>query len=131
MKNALIATAIAVTLALSGCAFDQKIVIQKEIVTVDKPIPFVPKPPTVPPFVSQVDQLTMADAIDPGKVGIAYKYDMTQLRALISIYKMILDQYNMSSQDFDKINAEIDKMYTQLNQAEAAKVQEIASAPSP
>lgn len=128
MNKLLLALAVAISL-LAGCATD-KIIIQKEIVTVDKPIPFVPKPPVVPAFVSEVDKLTLADATDPGKVGVAYKYDVTQLRALINIYKMILDQYNMSSQDFDKINAEIDKLYVQVNKAEAAKVAEIASAPS-
>lgn len=121
--------AIAVALTLSGCAFDQKVVIQKELVPVDKPVPFIPKPPTVPPFVSQVDLLKADDIKDPGKIAVAYKYDMTQLRALISIYQLILQQYTLSSTDFDAVNAEIDKLYAQVNKTQASAPDSPASAP--
>jgi hypothetical protein len=97
-------------------------VIKKEIVTVDKPIAFVPKPPEVPKFVSEVDKLSPADAADPGKVGVAYKYDMLQLRKLLMVYEMIVEQYRQSSQNFDKINAEINALFNKINEAEAAKV---------
>lgn len=99
-------------LLLSGCVHT---IVKTEVVPVDKPIPFVPKPPEVPKFKSQVDLLTDADVSDPGKVGQAYKYDMTALRQLIKIYEQILLQYSESSQNFDQINAEIDKIYSTIN----------------
>ena len=101
--------------ALSGCATD-RIVIQKEIVTVNKPVPFIPKPPEMPPFVSKVDQLTPADIGDPGKVGVAYKYDMLALRSLVRLYELILSQYTSSSVNFDSINSEISALYSTINQ---------------
>lgn len=109
---------------LVGCGTTT--VIKKEIVTVDKPVPFVPKPPDVPKFESQIDKLVPADVADPGKVGQAYKYDVTYLRQLVKIHEMILDQYRQSSQDFDKVNAEITKLFEQVNKAEAAAVDKIA-----
>lgn len=126
MKKLLLAVAIALT--MSGCAFDQKVVIQKELVPVDKPVPFIPKPPPVPKFVSQVDLLKAEDITDPGKIAVAYKYDMTQLRALINIYQLILQQYNLSSSDFDSINVEIEKLYSQVNKTQANAPADAASA---
>jgi len=116
--------AIVAALILAGCS--TQTIIQKEIVTVDKPIPFIPKPPEVPKFVSQVDKLTAADASDPGKVGQAYKYDTLMLRKLIAIYEQILAQYSASSTDFDKIKGEIDKIYADINAAETKAVDNAA-----
>lgn len=113
--------ALILTLFLVGCGHT---IVQKEIVTVDKPVMYVPKPPEVPQFVSQVDQLTDADIKDPGKVGQAYKYDMTFLRKTNDILRQILAQYSSSSINFDKINEEITKIYADINKAEAKAVEE-------
>ena len=86
------------------------------IVTVDKPIAVVPKPPEVPAFVSQVDTLTQADIKDPGKVGQAYRYDITMLRSLVKIYQLILAQYTTSSYQFDTIEAEINSLFSKQTQ---------------
>ena len=114
---------------LAGCATD-RVVIQKELVTVDKPVPFIPKPPDVPIFVSKVDLLTPTDISDPGKVGMAYKYDMLALRSLIKVYQMILSQYANSSSNFDQVNTEITGLYSTLNQTEGNRAQAAASQPS-
>lgn len=97
---------------LLGCTTPQTPKV--EIVTVDKPIPIIPKPPKVPSFISRVDQLTLADLSDPGKVGQAYKYDTMQLRQLLKIHEQILIQYEQSSDSFDDLKSEIDKMYSDI-----------------
>lgn len=114
--------ALILALFLVGCGTNT--VIKKEIVTVDKPIPYVPKPPVVPTFDSLVDKLTDEDIKDPGKVGQAYKYDMMFLRKTNDIMRQILQQYNSSSLDFDKINEEITKIYADINKAEAKAVED-------
>lgn len=101
---------------LAGC---QTLPAKKEIVYVDKPVAFVPKPPVVPKFQSEVDKLVPADINDPGKVGQAYKHDIVMLRSLQAIYEMILEQYRASSQNFEKINGEIDSLIKKINEAEA------------
>lgn len=109
------------TLALTGCA--SKVVVQKEIVTVDRPVPFVPPPPQVPKIDSQVEKLTDADIADPGKVVQAYKYDITALRGLVAIYQSILQQYAASSQNFDQVNLQIKQLFDQINKVEQEAVQ--------
>jgi hypothetical protein len=105
--------AIVAILALMGCeTFPVK---KTEIVTVDKPIAFIPPPPIVPTYESQVDKLTDADIKDPGKIAQAYKYDIVALRGLVKIYQGILDQYRASSINFDEINKEIDKLFDTLD----------------
>lgn len=111
MKKLLVAAMVA--LALSGCAFNEPP--KQQIIYVNKPVPYIPPPPVVPKFESQVDKLTDDDAKDPGKVGQAYKYDVIALRKLVSIYDAILAQYQASSASFDAVNAEIDKLTKQLN----------------
>lgn len=86
------------------------------VVTVDKPIAVVPKPPAVPTFASQVDALTQADVKDPGKVGQAYRYDITMLRSLVKIYQLILAQYTASSYQFEAIEAEINNLFSKQPQ---------------
>lgn len=113
-----------ICLALAGCG--SQVVIKKEVVTVDRPVAFVPVPPFVPKFDSQVDKLTDADITDPGKIGQAYKYDMFALRSLNKIYESILDQYKKSSQDFDKINEQVKQLVSDINTAEASRVKAIA-----
>lgn len=116
-----VVTAILLSLALTGCA--TKVVVQKEIVTVERPVPFVPPPPVVPKYDSQVEKLTDADVADPGKVVQAYKYDITALRGSVAIYESILDQYKASSQNFDQINIQIKQLFDQLNKAEQNAVE--------
>lgn len=113
--------ALFIALILTGCA--NKVVVQKEIVTVDRPVPFVPPPPTVPKIDSQVEKLTDADISDPGKVAQAYKYDITALRGLVSIHEAILQQYKASSQNFDQVNAQIKQLFDQINKAEQTAVE--------
>lgn len=119
----IITAALAVSVLLAGCGTT---VIKKEIVTVDKPVPFIPAPPSVPPCVSQVDKLVPEDAKDPGKVGQAYKYDMVCYRQRIRILELILDQYKAGSQNFDKINEEITALYAKINEAEQKAVDAVA-----
>jgi hypothetical protein len=97
------------SLVLVGCAQDP--VIKTEIVTVNKPIPFIPKPPAVPTIEYQVDKLTPEDATRPGKVGQAYVYDMTFLRKRIEIDDMILEQYKAGSAQFEEIEKRIQELY--------------------
>lgn len=104
--------------ALAGCATDAPI-IRTETVTVDKPVPYVPKPPDVPKFVSKVDTLTPADVADPGKVGQAYKYDTIALRNLLKIHEQILSQYTSSSVNFDDIQKQIDALYAGVDKSPA------------
>lgn len=81
------------------------------IVTVDKPIPMCPIPPTIPTIEYEVDKLTNLDKVDPGKVGQAYKYDMLYLRNAVRLYQMILDEYKKTSGNFDQVKLEIDKVF--------------------
>lgn len=112
MRALLVITVLASSLLLAGCP--AVLPVRTEIVTVNKPVPFIPPPPTVPKFESQVDKLTLDDANDPGKVGQAYKYDMTALRNLVKIYQMILDTYSAGAQNFDQVNKEIDQLFKGL-----------------
>lgn len=114
-----------VAAALAGC---NTTIVKKEIVTVDKPVPFIPSPPDVPKCVSQVDKLVAEDRVDPGKVGQAYKYDMLCYRQRDKIVQMIIDQYKAGSQNFDQVNKEIDELFKRINQAESDKVKELGGA---
>lgn len=102
--------AMCLCVVLSGCFATAPI----QTVVVDKPVVMCPKPPAVPALVSRVDQLTEADAKTPGVVGEAYKYDMTYLRTMEGIYRMILEEYSKTSQSFDAVNAEIDKAFANM-----------------
>ena len=96
------------TIALAGCVTNP--VCKDNVVTVNTPIATIPQPPEVPEFVSQVDQLTAADAARPGVVGKAYKYDMTYLRGLVGILKDIVKEYQNGSHNFGAIEAEINRL---------------------
>lgn len=102
--------AIFCALMLAGCA-TQAPVIKTEIVTVNKPVPFIPPPPKVPTIDYKVDHLTQTDRTLPGKVGQAYVYDMTFLRQRILIDDMILDQYRKGSADFKTVEQRINELY--------------------
>lgn len=116
MMKTLIACTI-VAIFVSGCAERQI-----KLVEVDKPIPMCPKPPVVPVCNFLVDQLTAADLKDPGKVGEAYKYDMTCLRTVDRINKLINQEYLKTSQNFDAVNEEISKSFKELStKVEAAQ----------
>jgi len=99
----------ACSVVLASCASTPSVRIQT--VTVDKPIPFIPPPPILPPFHSYVDQLTPASIADPGSVGVAYRLDMLQLRQLYSIQEEILALYRNSSSDFTEIIDKINHLY--------------------
>lgn len=107
-----IVTSCCAAVLVAGCACDP--VIKTEIVTVNKPIPFIPPPPEVPQCDFMVDKLTPADAKNPGKVGQAYVHDMTCLRARNNIDNVILDQYAIGSVKFDEAKKRIDELYNQL-----------------
>lgn len=98
--------------ALAGCATAP--VEPINTVTVDKPIPLCPTPPDVPKLAFKVDQLTVDDLKDPGKVGQAYTYDMTYLRAVVKIYDQILAEYAKTSANFAAVKADIDKTFSIL-----------------
>lgn len=81
-----------------------------EIVTVDKAVPYCPAPPDIQKTEYMVDKLEPNDISNPGRVAKAYVYDMTLLRSQIKIYQMILDEYSKTTQDFDAVKREIDKL---------------------
>lgn len=107
-----IIASLCIALALTGCACDP--VVKTEIVTVNKPIPFIPTPPTVPKCEYLVDQLTPADAKTPGRVGQAYVHDMACLRSVNEIQSMIIDQYRKGSISFEEASKRINDMYRQV-----------------
>lgn len=121
MKLSLLLASLLAATLLTAC--ETQTIIKKEIVTVDKPVPFIPTPPEVPQCVSQVDKLIADDAKDPGKVGQAYKYDMLCYRQRLNILQLILDQYKAGSQNFDKVNEQIAQMYKAINDAEVKAVE--------
>lgn len=110
MKTILILLAASVLLA--GC--NTTPVIKTEIVTVNKPIPFIPPPPTVPTIVYEVDKLSPTDNVFPGKVGQAYVHDMTFLRKRIEIDDLIFDQYRKGSAEFAEIEKRIHQLYQEV-----------------
>jgi hypothetical protein len=110
MKTHLIA--LCMCLAIAGCS---TLPAHDHVVVADKPVAVIPAPPETPKFVSQVDKLVPTDAADPGKVGVAYKYDMTALREINSILEAIIDQYRSGSANFDKVNAQITALYQHVN----------------
>jgi hypothetical protein len=112
MKALLVTLVVASTLLLAGCPATMPL--KTEVVVVDKPMPFIPPPPVVPKYDYKVDKLTPEDAKDPGKVGQAYKYDMTALRQLVLIYDSILEQYQSASQNFDEVNKQIDELFKKV-----------------
>jgi hypothetical protein len=98
------------TVGLVGCGTQQI-----KLVPVDKPIPMCPKPPEVRTYPLLVDELLDSDITDPGKVGQAYKHDVMILRKQNEIYRLILKEYEKTSQNFDAVKAEIDNAYKQID----------------
>ena len=115
MNKTLIACVVAVLLA--GCGTNQI-----KLVPVDKPIPIIPVPPVVPQCDYMVDKLTPADATDPGKVGEAYRYDMTCARATNSMLRQIVNAYKEAATAtkpvLDEINAAFNKMQADIDAAQ-------------
>ena len=112
-------TVIIVLASLSGCSTLTPAK-QIETIPVNKPVPYVPLPPDVPRFVSQIDRLDMIkDKNNPGKVVQAYKHDVAALRTVNRIQQMIIDQYRTSAIDFEPVNLEIARAYAQLQSLES------------
>ena len=95
-----------IPLLLTLCACGGNTIVH-EPVTVEVPIPYCPAPPVIPKHEFLVDQLQPGDISDPGKVGQAYKADMTYLREIQRIYDMILNQYSNTSQSFEEVQKRI------------------------
>jgi len=93
-------------LLLSGCGLFKTKPVQ--VVYVDRAVPSCPAPPDVPKCLYLVDSLTPADKSNPGKVGLAYKSDMTCLRTTTLWYQQIVAEYNKTNQDFSAVKASID-----------------------
>lgn len=109
---------VAATVALFGC--QQVPVKQVETVYVDKPIPYIPKPPDVPSCLPlHIKSLT--DTSAPGDVVLAYHYDMTCLTGVNGIQTDILNQYRNSSSDFSEVQKKIDALYKAASIPAAAK----------
>jgi hypothetical protein len=108
MKNMFL---IMVLMALSACA-SNSLNTKKDVVLVDKPLPYCPAPPQVNECVSMVDALTPADANDPGKVAQAYKYDMMCYRSSNKTLRQVLQQY----ENVSKNNSAIELLYKNLKQ---------------
>lgn len=94
---------------ITGCACDPTI--KTEVVTVNKPLPFIPAPPAVPKIEYEVDKLAPSDSTLPGKVGQAYVHDMTFLRKRIEIDDMIFEQYRQGSVDLKALEQKIQELY--------------------
>jgi hypothetical protein len=103
-----------VVLLLSAC-FHTTIV--REPVTVEVPIPYCPAPPPVPTHDFLVDKLQPEDLADPGKVGQAYKVDMTFLREVHRIHVLILEQYKNTSQSFEETQKKIRELADKMKAA--------------
>ncbi len=120
MNKTLIACMIAALVA--GCGTQQI-----KVVTVDKPIPMIPIPPEVPQCDYQVDKLTAADATNYGKVGEAYKYDMTCERATNHMLRQVVKAYKEAAEAakpvIDEINASFLKMQKDIDDAQKAKTE--------
>lgn len=115
MNKSLIACIVAIMLA--GCGTQQI-----KVVPVDKPIPVIPIPPEVPVCERKVDKLTEADATNYGKVGEAYKYDMTCERATNNMLRQIVKAYKDAATAtkpvLDEINAAFNKMQHDIDAAQ-------------
>ena len=114
--------ALTVTVLLVSCAGLQDVV-KKEIVTVNKPVPYCPAPPVVPTYDFLVDTLTPGDVKDPGKVAQYYKYDMEQLRRTNQLMRLILEQYRTTAGNLVGVQSEIDKIFKELDEADKKKVE--------
>ena len=103
--------------SLVGCGTQQI-----KLVPVDKPIPIIPVPPAVPQCDYMVDKLTPTDAAEPGKVGEAYRYDMTCARATNSMLRQIVNAYKEAATAtnpvLDEINAAFSKMQADIDAAQ-------------
>lgn len=114
MTKTILIAAVCMSFLLVGCTCDP--IIKTEVVTVNKPIPFIPPPPNVPTLQEyETSKLNQSHKSTPGVVGQAYVYDMTFLRKRIEIDDMIFEQYHKGSVDFKEIEAKIHKMYKDIN----------------
>ena len=85
--------------ALAGCAAAPVQLPPKiEVQQVDVPVAYVPAPPKFPLFESRVDRLTAHDAANPGKIGLAYKLDMIELRDRDRLFTSVLDAYSNAAE---------------------------------
>jgi hypothetical protein len=124
MKNLIkIVCVFGVAFGLSACG--PEYIVKKEIVTVNKPVPYCPPPPDVPEYAFQVDLLTQADLKDPGTVGQAYKLDMTALRKNDRTMRAIIEQYRNTSNSFSTVQQQIDEIFSHLNEVENTRVESL------
>jgi len=107
MKNTLLIS----MLLLVGCS-SNPFVPEKQIVKIDKPIPYCPAPPKVVECQNYVDALTDEDRADPGKVAQAYKMDMMCYRANAKTLREILQRY----EDTSLLLKDVEAMYDSLGQ---------------
>jgi hypothetical protein len=109
MKKLLLIALIATS--TTGCTlFCPKPIEKDHIVYVDRSVPSCPAPPSMKQFDYKVDKLNPSMVSAPGSVVKPYVYDMTLLHAQVHIYKMIMDEYTKTNQDFTAAQAEIDKL---------------------
>lgn len=83
---------ILMTLAITACAGKDQI-IKTNYVTVEKPVPTVPRPPEVKKPVLATEELTPEDRKDLGKVAKALVIENKQLRGYVTILESIVDKY--------------------------------------
>ena len=88
---------IAVGLVLSGCAHTHSSPAEIKTITVDRPVVVVPPPPTIPTFISAVDELP--PTASPGEVAKAYVQDTYALRSLVIMYRQVVDTYAKMASD--------------------------------
>ncbi len=112
MKHVLLAI---VAVLLTSCSTSPTIQPQK-IVTVVKPVPVVPTPPSVPECELLVRQLTPLSAENPGLVGQAYKHDMLclitrdqQMRQILAVYTELSKKSDLTTQQINEAFAAINK----------------------
>lgn len=107
---------IAAALLITGCSTNP-LVPDTKVVKIDKPVPYAPPPPDVPPCTDYVVTLTPADNKDPGKVAQAYVLDLTCYKANDKTFRQILQNYKVISGQAEKVQQMIDSVDHQYENA--------------
>jgi len=99
-----------VALILCGC---QTMVQKEKIVYVDKPIPYCPAPPDVPPCPNYRSLLTLDDLKDPGKVAVAYNIDVVCYDTNDKTFRDILSKYKTISNNNSNVQMTLTPLQVQ------------------
>lgn len=75
--------------------------------TVNKPVIYVPEPPTVTRPNLEIFNLSEEDKKDIGKVSKAHGVDLVQLSDYVNILELIIDKYRELAKENPKINKDV------------------------